>query len=184
MGASRTVGTTSFGFDVIQEPIFSATWGTAANDTAIVGGGVLRAGDKTVLNHFTFANRKIRIGVGHDFAASPDTGSAFGFQLGMGVTSINYRLHQTNNVQQSERTQDEGWTEWTPTLGLHWRSRNFTVQYVYRRTCGPSTCIDIGMGDKVTVAPTTTVIAAAASPMSVNGGTSHVHQLTLQIPIR
>jgi hypothetical protein len=185
MGASRIVGTTSFGFDVIEEPMFSDTWGTAANDTAIVGGGVLRAGDKTVLNHFAFANRKIRLGVGHDYIVAPDS-SAWGFQLGMAVTSINYRLHQTNNIQQSDRVQDQGWTEWTPTFGLHWRSKDFTVQYLYRRTCGPSACIDIGMGDKVNVvAPSApSVIAASVSPMSVNGGTSHVHQLTVEIPIR
>jgi hypothetical protein len=185
MGASRTVGTTSFGFDVIEEPMFSDTWGTAANDTAIVGGGVLHAGDKTVLNHFTFANRKIRIGVGHDYILSPDSGGSWGYQLGMGVASINYRLHQTNKVQQSDRVQDEGWTEWTPTFGLHWRSRDFVVQYLYRRTCGPSACIDLGMGDKVNpIVSAPSVIAAATSPMSVNGGTSHVHQLMLEIPIR
>lgn len=182
LGISRTVGTTTFGVDVIEEPMVSDTWGTAAADTGIAGGGVLHAGDKTVLNHFTFANQKIRIGVGHDFMLSPDSSDAFGFELGMGVSSINYRLHQTNNVLQSDRVQDEGWNEWTPTFGLHWRSRGFTVRYLYRRTCGPSACIDIISGDKVNVvAPA--VVAAAVSPMSVNGGTSHVHQFMLEIPI-
>lgn len=182
LGLARTFGTTSFGVDVIEEPMSSDTWGTAAGDTAIIGGGTLHAGDKTVQNHFTFANQKIRIGVSHEFLMLPDTSNALGFQLGMAVTSFNYRLHQVNNIQRSVRDQDEGWNEWTPTLGLHWRSRNFVVQYLYRRTCGPSTCIDIGMGDKVNVQGPT-VIAAAAAPLSVNGGTSHVHQLMLEIPI-
>jgi hypothetical protein len=104
----------------------------------------------------------------------------------MGVASINYRLHQTNKIQQSDRVQDQGWTEWTPTLGLHWRSKDFTVQYLYRRTCGPSACIDIGMGDKVNVVTPSapSVIAASVSPMAVNGGTAHVHQLMVEIPIR
>jgi len=182
IGLSRAVGATTFGVDVIEEPMVSDTWGTAAGDTLVVGGGVLHAGEKTVQNHFTFANQKIRIGVGHEFAFSADSSGAFGFQFGMAVSSINYRLHQTNNVQGTDRVQDQGWNEWTPTFGLHWRSRNLTVQYVYRRTCGPSACIDIASGDKVNVvAPS--VVAAAASPMSVNGGTSHVHQFMVTVPI-
>ena len=189
VGAARTVDGTSFGMDVVEEPIRSHTWGTTERDTAIVGGGVIRAGGRTVTNRFSFTNARIRLGVGHDFKSS-DSINVYGVQLGLAAYSINYRLHQTNHVQQTERWQDEGWTEWTPSLGLSWRTKDLLLQYTYRRTCGPSDCAGLGWfagGDKITVPPPTVpggVIAAPAGPLNIDGGTAHVHRLMMSVPIR
>jgi len=189
IGAARMFGHTTFGADVIEEPMVSNTWGTAARDTAIVGGGTLLAGARTVDNHFTFTNAKMRIGIGHDILIHDDTASVFTWQLGLGVYAINYRLHQVNHVQANDRFDDEGWTEWTPSLGLRWRTKEMTVQYTYRRTCGPSDCTDFSFfasGDKVTVPAASTggVIAAPSSPLTIETGVSHVHQIMVAIPIR
>lgn len=188
VGAARMYAHTTFGVDVIEEPMFSNTWGTASSDTAIVGGGLLHAGERTVDNHFTFSNSKIRIGLSHDVVLHADTTQVITWQLGLGVYAINYRLHQTNHVQANDRYDDEGWTEWTPSLGLRWRTKELTLQYTYRRTCGPSDCVDLGFsGDKATVpAPVTTggIIAAPSSPLTIQTGVSHVHQLLVMIPIR
>jgi hypothetical protein len=182
-GAARTIGRTSFGVDVIEEPMFSDTWGTAERDTAIVGGGLIRAGDRTVSNRFTFSNAKIRAGMEHDFVGGDST-QGLGLQLGLIAYAINYRLRQTNHVQRTDRVQDEGWTEWTPTFGLRWHTKDFELQYTYRRTCGPSDCVSIGMGDKVTVPGPGGIIAAPSSPLSIDGGTAHTHRFVMSVPIR
>jgi hypothetical protein len=186
VGAGRVVRGTSFGIDVIDEPMFSSTWGTAGVDTTGATGIVIRAGDRTVSNKFNFSNATVRIGLGHEITMAKDSSSAFGFQLGLVAHSINYRLRQTNHVQGTSRVQDEGWTEWTPTLGFRWRTRDFEMVYTYRRTCGPSACIDLAMGDKVNlVAPNPGgIIAAPSSPLTIDGGTSHLHRIMMSVPIR
>jgi hypothetical protein len=185
LGLARTIGRTTVGIDVVEEPMAADTWGTAERDTAIVGGGIIAAGGRTVSNRFMFANSHVRVGMDHDFA-SDDPDNKFGVQLGLGAYSINYRLHQTNHVQRTERWQDEGWTEWTPTFGLRWTRKTFTIHYTYRRTCGPGSCVDFAMGDKITIPPASTggVIAAPSSPLNINGGTAHSHRLLLVVPIR
>jgi hypothetical protein len=188
VGIARSVAGSTFGIDFVEEPMFSTTWGTAARDTAVVGGGLLRAGEHTVDNTFRFSNVKMSLGVAKEFARSRDSSSAFSFQLGLGVYSINYRLRQANRVQTTNRVQDEGWTEWTPTFGLAYRGKDLAIHYSYRRTCGPSDCV--GMGDKVTViqpgpAPGPGgIIAAPSSPLTIDGGTSHVHQFVVRVPVR
>ena len=182
-GIARSVGKTTFALDLVQEPIFADTWGKADRDTAIVGGGVIPSGGRTVSNRFAFSNSHTRIGVERDFGT--DSSGRFGFQFGLAAYSINYRLHQTNHVQRTERWQDEGWTEWTPTFGLRWIEKSFSLQYSYRRTCGPSECVDFGMGDKITVPPATGgVIAAPSGPLNINGGTAHTHRFMLVVPVR
>ena len=186
VGLSHVLGPNVFALDAIAEPMYSRTWGTAAHDTAIATGGTLRAGDRTVDNRFTFSNLHLRIGAAHEFAVSRDSSSAWSVQYGLGVYSINYRLRQDDHVQQTSRVDDRSWTEWTPTIGLGVRTRQFTLRYNYRRTCGPSACIDIGMGDKVTVTTPGPggIIAAPSQGSWIEGGVVHVHQLTVTIPIR
>jgi hypothetical protein len=186
VGAGRVVRGTSFGIDVIDEPMFSTTWGTAGVDTTGATGIVVRAGERTVSNKFNFSNATIRVGLGHQITMAKDSSSAFGFQLGLIAHSINYRLQQTNHVQGTHRVQDEGWTEWTPTLGFRWRTKDFEMVYTYRRTCGPSACIDIMSGDKVNIVQPSPggIIAAPSSPLTVDGGTSHLHRIMMSVPIR
>jgi hypothetical protein len=81
---------------------------------------------------------------------------------------------------------DEGWVEWTPTIGLSLRTHAWTLRYNFRYTCGPADCIDFMSGDTLTVtAPASGgIIAAPSATSSVNGGTTHVHQLMMTVPIR
>src|SRR2546425_13355545 len=56
-------------------------------------------------------------------------GRAAGFELGLMVHTISYRLSQYDNVELIGRTLDEGWVEWTPTWGLSLRFPEFQVRY-------------------------------------------------------
>jgi len=188
VGLSRVFGASTFGIDLIHEPMASETWADAAHDTAVVGGGTIKAGGKTVENSFRFANTMVRVGFGYDLPVAKDSSSMFGFQFGLGVYSINYRLGQTNNVQKSFREQKENWMEWTPTLGFAFRTRSLQLRYNYTTTCAVSECFS--MGDRVTVASPTSssttggVIAAPSSALTFNGGTVSAHKFWVSVPIR
>jgi hypothetical protein len=190
IGLAKVFGRSTFGIDLIHEPMFSTTWADAARDTAVVGGGTIRAGGKTVENSFRFANTMLRVGFGHEMPVSTDSSSVFGFQLGLGVYSINYRLGQTNNVQKTFRDQRESWMEWTPTLGLAFRTRSVQLRYNYSASCAIDNCITLGGGDRVTVVgpssldATGGVIAAPSSPLTFDGGTVSTHKFWISVPIR
>lgn len=188
-GLARTVGASTFGLDLILEPMTSTTWADAARDTAIVGGGTIPAGGKTVENSFNFTNTSVRIGFGHEIPVAKDGSSTFGLQLGLGAYSINYRLGQTNNVQRTFREQHEDWIEWTPTVGLAFRTRTLHLRYNYSSTCSNSNCdsgLDVAMlnqPDRV-VALAGGVIAAPNAPLTFNGGKVKTHRLSVSFPIR
>ncbi len=189
-GIGRTVRRTSFGADLIYEPMFSDTWADAARDTAIVGGGTIAAGGRTVENTFRFSNVKLRLGVGQDFTRR-NKSATFGYQLGLGVHAINYKLEQTNNIQKSFRTQREDWMEWTPTFGLRLRSRDMDLLYNYSVTCGPGSCGGgLGGGGIIVNSPdleTATgggIIAAPSGTLFMQSGSLQVHKLTVSLPIR
>jgi hypothetical protein len=183
---------TTFGVDLILEPISSSTWGEALNDTAVVGGGTIKAGQKTVENAFAFHNQMLRVGFANEFRTSRDSGGFLGFQVGLARYGINYRLEQQNNITKSFRTQDEHWTEWTPTFGLSYRSREMAVHYNYSRTCS-SECVSFGFGgDKVQVASpnsgsfetASTIIVAPNSPLTFASGSATSHKFWISIPVR
>jgi hypothetical protein len=187
VGLGRQVGGTTFAIDAIYEPMFSETWADAASDTATAGGGVIRAGGKTVENTFRFQNTRLRVGIGHDARSSADSASSVGFQLGLGVYSIDYRLKQRNNVQRTSRVQDERWIEWSPTFALRFRTSGFDLQYVFRMTCGPTACAPDFGGTTVTdaVAPGGGgVIAAPSGPLFFEGGRATSHQFLVSVPVR
>ncbi|HEY9226755.1 MAG TPA: hypothetical protein VIP11_08925 [Gemmatimonadaceae bacterium] len=183
VGVGRTVGATSFGIDLIAEPMYSTTWGTADRGTSGSGGGSVRADGHTVDNYFKFSNTHVRAGIGHDFVHT-DSGSVLGFQFGLSAYSINYRLHQVDHVQPNTRWINEGWTEWSPTFGLRWQTKDFEFLYNVRFTCGPSDCLPTG--DKITVPGISTggVIAAPSSRLTIDGGTARISRFQLSIPVR
>ncbi len=186
-GTSRVIGHSTFGLDVVMEPMWSHTWADAGGDTTDVNGGVIRQGAHTVDNHFRFSNSRINVGFGHELAASNDSATMVGLQVGVGMRSINYTLDQENHVLRSSRTQDEGWTEWTPTFGLRVRSRDIDFSYSVSFTCGP-TCLSTG--DNVFVraaaAPATDVgvLAAPSAPLNFDGGSSRQHRVMVSIRLR
>lgn len=189
LGVSRVRGNTTFGADFILEPMSSNTWGEAARDTAVAGGDTVRAGGKTVENGFRFSNTRVRLGLSHDIPVDSSGRRMFSLQLGLDAYSVSYRLGQTDNVRHTFRSQREGWMEWTPTLGLRFRSHDFQVQYTYVHTCSGPTCL--ATGDKVTVTSpnrgdTTagTIIFAPTAPLTFDGGTATMHRLAVTLPIR
>ena len=189
MGIGRTLAGTSFAADLIYEPMFADTWADAATDTAIVGGGTIPAGEKTIENTFRFNNIKLRFGAGRDFAIRQDSGSVFGYQFGLGLHSIKYRLQQVNHVQRTFRTQRENWIEWTPTLGLRLRSAGLDVMYNFSVTCGPGACGEDGqqgffvVPDAVALAAGG-IIAAPSSDLFMQSGALKIHKLTISLPVR
>lgn len=187
-GISHVTGNATFGLDVILEPIFSETWADAARDTVTVSGRVIAKGGKTVENRFRFNNAIMRIGFGND-PARPDSGVALGYQLGVGVHAINYRLEQTNNVLETDRSQREHWMEWSPTIALRFRVRALDVEYGFRRTCGTGGC-DAGTQQfwgverLASVPDAGGIIAAPSRPIDFESGVSSSHRFSIIIPVR
>jgi hypothetical protein len=189
VGIGRSVGGTSFAADLIYEPMFADTWADAATDTAVAGGGTITAGEKTVENNFRFSNVKLRFGAGRDVALRPDSSTVFGYQVGVGVHAINYRLQQANHVQRTFRTQREDWVEWSPTVGLRLRSRGLDLLYNFSLTCGPGACGDddeqvVFWGVPAVDAGGGGIIAAPSSRLFMQSGALKIHKLTFSVPIR
>ncbi|MEO7822820.1 MAG: hypothetical protein ABIS15_04365 [Gemmatimonadaceae bacterium] len=189
IGVSRSVARTTFAADLIYEPMFADTWADAANDTAVVGGGTIPAGGKTVENTFRFSNVKLRLGAGRDFIVRHDSSAIFGYQLGLGAYAINYRLQQANHVQRTFRTQREDWIEWSPTVGLRLRSLGLDVLYNFSLTCGPGACGE--ESDQVFFVPDGPIalaaggiIAAPSGELFMQSGSLKIHKVTISLPIR
>ncbi len=189
-GVGRTAGATTVGMDVVYEPIFSETWADAERDTVIAGGGTIPRGARTVENTFRFANSRIRLGLSHNFRNRPTSLSSLQFGLALG--SIRYRLKQSNNVQRTNRMQDEEWMEWAPTFGYRYASNEIEILYNMRITClSGSTCglNFMASGDDVSVSPPVPVsgggvIVAPASPLTFDGGRAMIHRFMVRLPIR
>ena len=184
-GAAREFGRSTFGLDVIVEPMWSETWADAAGDTTDVHGVVLPRGAHTVDNDFRFSNHRINLGFSQDIAGSSDSGSVLSLQFGLSMRTINYTLDQGNHVQRWSRSQSEGWTEWTPTFGIRVRGRNVDFSYGVSTTCGPS-CSPLGRGDDVSVTapPPPSVLAAPSAPLTFDGGSSKQHRVMVSIRLR
>jgi hypothetical protein len=189
MGAAYAAGPVSFAMDFVYEPMWSETWADAAADTATAKGGVIREGERTVENRFRFANGKLRMGMGREFALGSDSASSLGVQFGLSVYSIDYDLEQTNHVLESFREQHEDWMEWTPSLALRLRGRNLEFAYAVRLTCGASGCdvpFPFGMEETRTAGPLNAggIIAAPSGPLFIDGGSVWAQRVTVTVPIR
>jgi hypothetical protein len=187
VGAAKLVAGNSLAIDVVHEPIYSETWADAAGDTATAGGGVIRAGGRTVENRFRFRNVVMRMGLGRELGVSPDGSGAFGVRLGLAAYGVDYRLRQQNHVQGTRRTLDERWVEWTPTLGLRLRARDLDLRYTFHFTCVSGGCAP-SMGDDVTASGpdigTGGIIVAPGAPLRFQGGVARAHQVAVSIPLR
>ena len=189
VGMSRTVGKGTFGFDVVIEPMYSTTWAEAARDTVTARGVRIVQGGHTVDNALRFSNSLMRFGFEH-MAPPTDSATHLGFQFGMGVYSLRYRLGQTDRVRDSSRVQHERWMEWTPSIGFQIRSAGYVIRYALSATCGAGeSCMPclLGCGDEVTVAVAPGsggVIAAPTDVLRFNGGRVTTQRLTISFPIR
>jgi hypothetical protein len=180
LGVSRTQDETTFGIDLIFEPIWADTWAEASERVTSASGRVIRRGDKTVENDFTFTNALIRTGFGYRH-------QTVGFQLGLQVRSIDYKLKQVDLIQESKRRQNESWIEWTPTWGVSLTFSEIEVRYQGRVTTGtgqPGTAwtpaaaerlADLAMGD---------FIVAPSGPLTLQDASVGAHQFSVSIQIQ
>ncbi len=116
--------------DLIFEPIWSNTWADAAEPVTTDRGVIIPAGGKTVENYFHFTNWLARVGV------SLKDNKTFSFQMGLQARFINYRLEQTNFINETRRSQKEFWAEWTPSLGFRLNFSSIQIRYSGRLTAG------------------------------------------------
>ncbi len=184
-GLAREAGPVTFAIDAVFEPMSSDTWADRATDTTTLAGTLLRAGDHTVDNHFDFRNHRVKLGIGRRFDLGRNAASSLAVNFGLDVYAIDYTLRQHDFIRATTRTQKESWTEWTPGIGLRYRSRDLEVSYAYRRNCGNQGCDteqplvfmstpDVAAG---------TVIVAPSGPLFFRSGVATSHRLTLAVPL-
>jgi hypothetical protein len=174
-GIARSSGPTTFGLDMLFEPIWSHTWATSA----------MR--DSTTDNHFSFSNVVMRLGVAQQVHSAE-------FQLGLGVYSIDYVMHQKVTTiaaapQVSERRLHESWMEWTPTWGVSLKLPGLLLSYVGRLTTGtgrpgiannwPSieggVAVPLSSGD---------FVVAPGGPLTLQDATVITNQVSVVVPIK
>jgi hypothetical protein len=192
-GLAKLTRYTSFGMDVILEPIFSTTWAEALGDTLTRSGATLRRGAHSVDNNTRFSNAMLRFGLGHETPIGKDSSEHFGFQVGLAVQSISYRLKQADRIAETSRVQNEHWMEWSPTFGLKYRGRGFDAGYTFTLTCGAGgSCMPscfFACGDDVSVSEAPIpggggVIASPTEALRFEGGRVSTHRFTVTMRIR
>jgi len=128
-GIAKSSDSLNFGIDMIYEPIWSNTWAEAATATQTTSGNVIPSGEKTVNNDFQFYNYHLRTGFSKE-------GRVAGVQLGLAMSSINYRLKQDDRVLERRRNVEESWFEWHFTWGLLFKFSGFNLYYQGQLTHG------------------------------------------------
>ncbi|UCC49708.1 MAG: hypothetical protein JSV41_06000 [Gemmatimonadota bacterium] len=183
LGVSRSLDETTFGIDLIFEPIWADTWAEAAEPDTSVSGRVIPAGARTVENDFSFTNALIRTGVGYRL-------DIIGFQLGLQVRSIDYDLEQIDHIQESKRRQNESWIEWTPTWGVSLTFSEIELRYQGRVTTGtgqPGTAWTPVGTERLLAADAaglTDFIVAPSGPLTLQDANVGAHQFSVSIPIQ
>jgi hypothetical protein len=184
-GIARTLAASTFGMDVIYEPIWSHTWADAAAPIETSQGRTIPAGGMTIENHFRFSNAVLRMGVGQELALGAGS-TAVGLQLGLGVRSIHYWLDQQDHVQVSRRDQEEQWTEWTPHWGLSLRFPELEIRYrgsVTHGTGRPGVaqqcCFALEAG-----AVRSNILVAPSGRLTLDEVRVMTHQISLSLPLR
>jgi hypothetical protein len=178
VGLSRTRGPTTFGIDMLFQPIWSDTWQEADTATATAAGGTIPAGDRTIENDFSFQNAILRVGLSHDVARAT-------IQAGLEARSYDYSLDQKDHVTGTFRDQKEHWMEWTPTLGATLRFSDLELRYVGRATTGtgrPGVILD--HVPAVADDPAADFLVTPSGPLTLQDATVLTHQLSVRIPIR
>jgi len=186
LGLSKSRGSATFAIDAIHEPISSTTWAVATAPVVTTGGDTIPAGGRTVENRFRFSNAVLRLGVSRETAFA-DIKKALGFQLGLSVRAVRYRLAQSDRVAMSELRLRERWVEWTPTWGLSLRFPEFEVRYRGRVTNGagrPDTELAFPVARPIDVLPPGGILVTPGGPLNLVGVTTVTHQISLSLPLR
>ncbi|KAA3610765.1 MAG: hypothetical protein D8M58_21225 [Calditrichaeota bacterium] len=171
---------TRFGLDFIFEPVWSNTWANAEEEIDLGNGRKILPGQKTIENNFTFNNWIGRIGINKIY-------SSYDFSAGLEINSRRYNLDQFDYIQQSNRSQEENWTEYTWSWGIALHFSRFNLRYNGRLITGsgiPS--INQGWGwvtfDNARMAASD-IIAAPAGSLTTDFQKVFTHQFVIQIPL-
>ncbi len=183
VGISKVEGFSTFGLDLIYEPIWTETWGVAAESIPTGGGFSIPIGGKTIENDYHFNNLVVRIGVSREHETA-------GFQLGMEVRSVNYHLDQINNIERFSRNQDEQWIEWTPSWGGLLKFPEFELRYVGRLKTGTGRPAQIRgfqrwsqQGDLVIDPASPDYLPTPTGDLMIEDMLVMTHQIAIVIPI-
>ena len=188
VGISRTYANSTFGVDVIYEPIWSHTWADSPTPVQTVRGETIQPGGATIENRFRFSNAAARFGVEQNFTMG-ENGPPIGFQLGLGVRRISYRLEQNDHIQITERRLAENWVESTPTWGFNMQFPNLEVRYhgsVTNGTGRPGVS-DAFFGRGIAVAESSVgsnILAAPSGPLTLDEVKVTTHQISVSLPVR
>jgi hypothetical protein len=186
-GVAKMQSGATLALDAVYEPIRTSTWAEAASPTLTASGATIPLGGKTVENHFQFSNVLVRLGMSQDFVLA-DPGQQAGFQMGLAVRSIYYRLTQDNNVANATRRQTEQWVEWTPTWGTSFRFPGVEIRYRGRLTSGTGRpgVAQRGGGFVVDAAASSvpSIVAAPSGQLTLDEVRVMSHQLSVSFPIR
>lgn len=186
LGFSKTRGSGVFAIEAVYEPVWNTTWGVAAAPVVTTRGDIIPVGGRTIENRFRFSNAILRLGVNHE-TPLVDIQKAIGFQLGLSVHAIRYRLAQSDRVGVTERQQRARWVEWTPTWGLSLRFPEFEVRYRGRATNGagrPGTDITFPIGQPIDPLPPGNLVATPGGLLQLAGVSTVSHQVSLSLPLR
>ncbi len=182
LGLARTVRQTTYGIDLVYEPIWSHTWAAAAADipAPCPSCNSVPAGEMTVENFFRFDNSILRLGV-------QQAGERVDFGLGVNLHTYRYDLDQEDFILQSKRSQHESWSEWTLSLGLGLNFTEFQVRYLGLLTLGTGRpgIQDTwgGIRRDADAASFSDVLLAPAGALTLQDAHVVTHQITLLIPI-
>jgi hypothetical protein len=187
LGVSKVRGPLTLGLDAIYEPITSHTWGEAHGATPTQSGATIPDGGKTTENHFRFSNSIVRAGVGHDIELG--TRELLRLQLGAGLRSIDYTLHQLDHVAETETIQHEHWTEWTKTWGVGLHFSDLEIRYAGRKSTGtgrPGVAFTGGVivDSPVALSSGSNILSAPSGPLTLAPVAVTTHQISVSLPIR
>lgn len=178
VGISKRSETSTFGIDLIYEPVWTETWADAAGPVPTTSGDTIPAGEMTVFNDFRFHNGIIRMGL-------EGRAERLDLQFGLLLKRYGYTLDQEDLVLERRRRQKEDWLEWTPSLALAFRFNDFTIGYTGRFTAGtgrPGVASGRAFPVMDATAASPDFLPAPSGSLTLDPAIVHTHQISVSIP--
>lgn len=184
IGFSKSRGPATFGLDAIYEPIWSTTWAVANAPVVSAVGDTIPAGGRTSENRFRFSNVVVRIGMSQDVPLA-DVKKGLGFELGLAVRSMHYRLVAQDRLAGTTQPFRNSWVEWSPAWGLTLRFPGLELRYRGRVVNGAGRPSPFGFvtGPLAADFPGNVLVAPDAT-LDLAGVTTVTHQISLSLPLR